>query len=120
MAQKQQPTLLEHAVNGASEASQLATGLAHAGADPKIVQQIQQCATLLHEVAKALGSGPSLDQNQTSGAPAPQGPPPNQGQPQAAPATAPAPSKKQTAHHAMLAAAHATQAAMAASGKNQK
>lgn len=129
MAQKQQPTLLEDAVDAASAASRLAAGLAHAGAAKNIVDTVQQCVSILHQAAKALGSGPPLDQGQQQPTPggAPEGSPaeeaaesPAQERAEQQQAPAQPPAKQRSAHHAMLAAAHATQAAMAASSRNQK
>ena len=51
-------TLLELAVDAHDVIAKLATGLAHAGADPKTVAGLQHIAEGMGGLAKALGSGP--------------------------------------------------------------
>ena len=70
-------SLQELAVDIVQDIHKLATGLAHAGAPPKVTQQIEQTSELYGGIAKALAAGP-VGQQSPGGGPqaAPQGPPP--------------------------------------------
>lgn len=48
--------LMEHALQMERHAEQLATGLAQAGADKKVVQTVTQCASIGRAIAKELGN----------------------------------------------------------------
>lgn len=86
-------SLQELAVDVITDIHKLATGLAHAGVDPKVTQRIEGTSELYAQIAKALASGPMGGQQPAQaqatppagpaqGAPAgppqaaPQGPPP--------------------------------------------
>lgn len=64
-------TLLELAIDVHTDLGKLATGLAHAGANPQIVAQFTRMADIIAEVAKVLGTGDvgSQGQAQPGGAP---------------------------------------------------
>lgn len=122
------PTLLEHAVAASENVQQLAVGLAHAGAVPDVVKQLGAINNILHQIIKALGQGPTLDNAAQNGPDAPPGPP--QAQPDAAPASPqagpPEPAQATTpstahpaAQHAMKAASQALMAAHAAANQPQ-
>lgn len=74
-------SLQELAVDVITDIHKLATGLAHAGVDPKVTQRIEQTSELYAQVAKALASGPVGQQQPAQSAagsappPAPAGPP---------------------------------------------
>lgn len=80
-------SLQELAVDIVTDVHKLATGLAHAGADPKITAQIEQTGQLYSSLAKALAAGPVGQQGAQPGA----APPPQPGAPQAASQAPPAP-----------------------------
>lgn len=96
-AMAQQPSdndprsLHELAVDIITDIHKLATGLAHAGADPKVTQQIESTSALYSGLAKALAGGPVGQQPaaQSAAAGPPQGAPPQGAPPQAAPAGPP-------------------------------
>ena len=72
-------SLQELAVDVVTDIHKLATGLAHAGAPPKITQQIEQTSELYSQIAKALAAGPVGQQATAAGPPpgaAPVGAPP--------------------------------------------
>jgi hypothetical protein len=86
-------SLQELASDISLDLGKLATGLAHAGADPNATKGLQRMAVMVGDVAKTLGAGPVGAQGQHPGAeaqPAPGGPPeaagaPPQGGPPAGP-----------------------------------
>lgn len=71
-------SLQELAVDVVQDIHKLSTGLAHAGAPPKVTQQIEQTSELFAGIAKALAAGPVGAQPGEAGPPpaAPQAPPP--------------------------------------------
>lgn len=120
-------SLNELAVDIVTDIHKLATGLAHAGAPPKITQQLELPAQLYAQVAKGLAAGPIGAQPASPGAPqqaagsaaaaapagppqAPAGPPPGPGTPQD---IAPA---RGGIHNALMQAHHETLAAMTKAG----
>jgi len=79
-------SLHELAVDVVTDIHKLATGLAHAGVQPRITQQIEGTSELFSQIAKGLASGPVGQQGgasppQAGPPPAPQAPPPNPGAP---------------------------------------
>lgn len=80
-------SLQELAVDVITDIHKLATGLAHAGVDPKVTQRIEQTSELYAQVAKALASGPVGQQQpaQQAAAGPPPGAPPEAGPPQGPP-----------------------------------
>lgn len=89
-------SLLELAIDAHQDVAALATGLAHAGADPKAVAGLQRIIEMLGDIAKAIGNGPlagspSQPASAEPGAGAPPGPPAAAPGPPAAPEPAAAP-----------------------------
>lgn len=76
-------SLQELAVDVIQDIHKLATGLAHAGVDPKVTQRIESTTELYSEIAKALASGPVGAQQPAQSGPAPAQPGPPPGQPAA-------------------------------------
>lgn len=115
--------LLELATDVHTDLGKLATGLAHAGAQPQAVQALQRMAVIIGEVVKVLGAGP-VGAEGPQAAPAPEA---SQTPPQAAQAPpgvpqGPAPGERPNGFHeatanlqAALASKHAAaQRALAA------
>lgn len=108
-------SLLELATDIHTDLGKLATGLAHAGADPQAVQALTRMATVIGEVVKVLGAGPVGAQG-PAGAEAGGAPPEAQAAPapQAGPPQGPTPGARPNGFHeaaanlqAQLAANHA-------------
>lgn len=124
-------TLLELATDIHTDLGKLATGLAHAGADPQAVQALQKMDVIVGEVVKVLGAGPmggSGQHGEAPGAPpaanaapppgaegqAPQGGPPQLAEAAGGPPQGPTPGARPNGFHeasanlqAQLAANHA-------------
>lgn len=64
------PDLHEIALTAEKALEQLATGLAHAGVDPTVTQEISKCAEVARKVVQALGKGQSTTGDNAPPAPA--------------------------------------------------
>ena len=111
-------SLQELAVDVVTDIHKLTTGLAHAGAAPKITAQIEQTSMLFAGIAKTLASGPVGQQPSSPGAEAPPAapggppqaqapaPPPNPGASPPGPGTPMAQSPAQGGLHNAIAQMH--------------
>lgn len=115
-------SLLELAVDIHTDINKLATGLAHAGANPQAIAGLQKMGVMVGGIAKVLGAGPAGGTPQPgteAGPPAPGGPPaaPEAGPPQAGPEPVGPPQGARPGErpNALHAATQHLQAALAAS-----
>ncbi|MGZ6570463.1 MAG: hypothetical protein ACXVHB_05960 [Solirubrobacteraceae bacterium] len=122
--QEDKRSLLELAIDVHQDLGALATGLAHAGADPNAVKGLQRIVVMIGDIAKTLGAGPvgaspSQPGGPEQGEPAPGGPPAGGpepapgGPPAAAPAGPPQGARPGERPNAMHAATLGLQAALA-------
>lgn len=101
-------SLHDLALEAQTNIHELATGLAHAGADPQSVQKLSQFAEVLGEIAKAVNQNPVVEHAAANGppVPGPASPQPEPQAPQAAPQGAsPFQGPTQQLHSAMQASA---------------
>ncbi len=114
-------SLHDVAVDITTDVQKLATGLAHAGANPQAVQQLTQFGEHVAQIAKVLAQSPGVEQAAQSGPTAPGASPAAAGPPQAQSPQAAQPGPPPGAHPATLgAAAHALHQAMIASASQRQ